>query len=47
VSQDGDQHRVLEHIRVIAGVEGVAVAEHPAMVTAHPALLAARLALSA
>ena len=28
VAQQGDQYRVLEHIGVIPGVEGVAVAEH-------------------
>jgi hypothetical protein len=36
VRERGDQHRVLEHVGVIAGMEGVAVAEHPSMVTPGP-----------
>jgi hypothetical protein len=28
--QDGDQHRVLEDVGVVAGVESVAIAVHPA-----------------
>ena len=34
VPQHGDQHGVLEHIGMVAGVESVAVTEHPAMVPA-------------
>jgi hypothetical protein len=28
VPQDGNQHRVFEHVGVISGVKGVSVAEH-------------------
>src|SRR5690606_23781586 len=33
VLQGGNQHRVLEHVGVVARMEGVAVTEHAAMVT--------------
>ena len=36
VLERGDQYRVLEHVGVVAGVEGVAVAEHAAMLTVAP-----------
>ena len=31
--EDGNQHGVLEHIGVVAGVKGVAVTEHESIVT--------------
>jgi hypothetical protein len=34
VAHDGDQHRVFEHVGMVAGMEGVAVAEHAGMVPA-------------
>jgi len=37
VVEDGDQHRVLEHVGVIAGMEGMAVTEHGPMVTGNRA----------
>jgi hypothetical protein len=31
---DRDQHHVFEHVGMVAGMEGVAIAEHGTMVTA-------------
>jgi hypothetical protein len=39
VLQRGHQHQVLEHVGVVAGVKGVAITEHGAMVTRQPRLV--------
>ena len=39
VLQGGDQDRVLEHIGMVACVEGVAITEHGSMVTSAPCRL--------
>jgi hypothetical protein len=40
VLQRGHQHQVLEHVGMVAGVKGVAITEHGAMVTRQPRLRA-------